>query len=69
VRVQHMAIVLSRFGNPQFDSPSGRPFLYFMRSYPTPRTRASAADRAEHATMPLVVWGGPGVGGPPIGHG
>jgi hypothetical protein len=28
-----------------------------------------AADRAEHATMPLVVWGGPRVGGPPTGQG
>ena len=28
-----------------------------------------AADRAEHAAMPLVVCGGPRVGGPPTGHG
>jgi hypothetical protein len=28
---------------------------------------SSAADRAEHATMPLLVWGGPGVGGPSAG--
>jgi hypothetical protein len=31
--------------------------------------RSSAADRAEHATMPLVVRGGLRVGAPPTEHG